>query len=117
MRRAVDRKWLAVMVGVVTAGCSNGSPTPSDPGLNADREQDERSFTIAVIGDTPYGDVKLAEFPSLVALINADPAVERVAPCGRHQGGEELGLLECLLPRDPRTLRHVRRSAGLHAGR
>jgi hypothetical protein len=88
IRRAVDRKWLAVLVGVVTAGCSNGSPTPSDPGLSADRGPDERPFTIAVIGDTPYGDVKMAEFQSLVALINADPAVERVLHAGDIKAGK-----------------------------
>jgi hypothetical protein len=88
MRSPVDGKWLAVMFGVFAAGCSNSSVTPSGLELNADRGSDEESFTIAVIGDTPYGSVKLAEFPSLVALINADPAVERVLHAGDIKAGK-----------------------------
>ena len=88
MRRTVDAKWLAVIAAVLVAGCATDAATPADPGLNADREDGNRPFTIAVIGDTPYGDVKLAEFPSLIALINADPQVERVLHAGDIKAGK-----------------------------
>jgi len=44
-------------------------------------------YTIAVIGDTPYGADKLAEFPDLVALINSDPKVDLVAHLGDIKAG------------------------------
>jgi hypothetical protein len=56
-----------------------------------DREGGDDSddpFTLAVIGDTPYGPVKLAEFPSLIAKINADPRVRLVAHLGDIKAGK-----------------------------
>ncbi len=44
-------------------------------------------YTLAVIGDTPYGAEKLAEFPDLVALINSDPKVDLVAHLGDIKAG------------------------------
>jgi hypothetical protein len=44
-------------------------------------------YTLAVIGDTPYGPAKLAEFPSLVDLINSDPKVDLVAHVGDIKAG------------------------------
>ena len=41
-----------------------------------------------MIGDSPYGDVKLTEFPSLVALINADPKVKMVLHAGDIKAGK-----------------------------
>ena len=41
-----------------------------------------------MIGDTPYGDAKFAEFPSLVALINGDPKVDLVAHIGDIKAGK-----------------------------
>ena len=51
-------------------------------------ERGKRPFTFAVIGDTPYGPAKLAEFPALVAKINADPAVSFVAHVGDIKAGK-----------------------------
>jgi hypothetical protein len=45
-------------------------------------------FTIAVIGDTPYGPAKLAEFPTLVDLINGDPKVDLVVHVGDIKSGK-----------------------------
>jgi hypothetical protein len=36
----------------------------------------QKPYALAVIGDTPYGPVKLEEFPRLIALINADSSVD-----------------------------------------
>jgi hypothetical protein len=43
--------------------------------------------TLAVIGDTPYGAAQLANFPSDIARINADPAVSRVLHLGDIKSG------------------------------
>lgn len=45
-------------------------------------------YTLAVIGDTPYGDAKLAELPRLIALINSDPKVDLVAHLGDIKAGK-----------------------------
>ena len=45
-------------------------------------------LTIAVIGDTPYGAAKFAEFPALVDLINSDPKVDLVAHLGDIKAGK-----------------------------
>ncbi len=44
-------------------------------------------YTLAVIGDTPYGPEKLAEFPALTDLINGDPKVALVAHLGDIKAG------------------------------
>ena len=93
------------------------------PGLRdalrpATRAQDEeaalggrqkRRSTVAVIGDTPYGDDQVTAFPALVADINADPAVRLVLHVGDIKNGSStctdqrfravLGLYETF--RDP----------------
>jgi hypothetical protein len=43
--------------------------------------------TIAVIGDIPYGDALIAEFPADIAEINADPSVGRVVHLGDIKNG------------------------------
>jgi hypothetical protein len=54
------------------AGCGSGS---------------EGKVTIAVIGDTPYGDRQRSELPGLIAAINADPLVTRVVHLGDIKNG------------------------------
>lgn len=46
--------------------------------------------TIAVIGDIPYGDAKLAAFPAAIDKINADPDVSRVAHLGDIKNGSSV---------------------------
>ena len=41
-----------------------------------------------MIGDTPYGPIKLADFPALTAKINADPRVSLVAHLGDIKAGK-----------------------------
>src|SRR3954454_14516538 len=43
--------------------------------------------TLAVIGDTPYGQPQIDRFPGDVAEINADPAVSRVIHLGDIKNG------------------------------
>ena len=70
-------------------GASRSSPSDDDAlaGDLGDDDSDSQ-FTLAVIGDTPYGAVKLAEFPSLIAKINADPDVRIVAHLGDIKAGK-----------------------------
>ena len=98
MQRTTAGLWLALALGVFATGCSNDSTAPVAASLKSgqtgapaevsEQEDDGDGFTLAVIGDTPYGDAKLAEFPSLVALINADPAVEMVLHAGDIKAGK-----------------------------
>jgi hypothetical protein len=46
-----------------------------------------REDTIAIIGDTPYGDAQIASFPNDIADINADPEVKRVVHLGDIKNG------------------------------
>jgi hypothetical protein len=90
---------ISLLVCAVTAGCSADHAVEPDNSLSPsqvssrqesladdlagdDSDDSDSPYTIAVIGDTPYGAVKLAEFPSLVGKINADPAVRLVAHLG-----------------------------------
>ena len=52
-----------------------------------DQPQRSRAQTIAVIGDIPYGDALIAEFPADIAQINADPDVGRVIHLGDIKNG------------------------------
>jgi len=56
---------------------------------HGDRDHGHRSNaqTIAVIGDIPYGDALIAEFPADIAQINADPDVRRVIHLGDIKNG------------------------------
>ena len=100
---------LALSTGVVLAGCADRPVSPAaltapasllssrseSRGDESDAELGEnglerarRPFTFAVIGDTPYGAAKLAEFPSLVATMNSDPAVDFVVHVGDIKAGK-----------------------------
>jgi hypothetical protein len=68
----------AGVIGLVGAGV--GAP--------AQGEGDE--YTFAVIGDIPYGDAQIANFPRVVAQINADPAVRWVNHLGDIKSGSSL---------------------------
>ena len=46
-----------------------------------------RSATLAIIGDTPYGDAQVAQFPRDIAEINADPDVRGVIHLGDIKNG------------------------------
>ena len=64
--------------------------------------------TLAIIGDTPYGDEQEAAFPRLVADVNDDPDVESGRPPRRHQ--ERQQHLRRRAPAPPaRPVRDVRR--------
>jgi len=74
---------LTLAAATAAAGCAGDKPpAPTAPSFTIGtpiNTGSRETYTLAVIGDTPYGPVKLAELPSLVALINRDPKVDLVA--------------------------------------
>ena len=86
----------AVVLCAVVAGCRSETPAaplgqapiaPSFTNGNPINVGSKEAYTLAVIGDTPYGNAKLAELPSLIALINSDPKVDLVAHLGDIKAG------------------------------
>lgn len=92
-----SRATLCLVVSLcAAAGCSHETPatplakTPTSPSFtigNPINAGSQEAYTLAVIGDTPYGDQKLAELPSLIALMNSDPKVDLVAHLGDIKAG------------------------------
>jgi len=76
---------IAVAVATVLAAASPaGARTPHPASGHGP------ASTIAVIGDIPYGDALIAQFPSDIAEINADPHVSRVLHLGDIKNGSSL---------------------------
>ena len=98
---------VALGTTVFTVEATNGNP------INTGSQQ---KYTLAVIGDNPYGAAKLADFPGFVEFINADPKVDLVTHVGDIKAGSGQCSDEYL-----ETIRDLfaqfKRSAGFHAGR
>jgi hypothetical protein len=50
----------------------------------------DHGYTFAVIGDIPYGSAQIANFPNVIAQINADPAVQWVDHLGDIKDGSSV---------------------------
>ncbi|HSV65704.1 MAG TPA: hypothetical protein VLJ59_07335 [Mycobacteriales bacterium] len=50
----------------------------------------DEEHTFAVIGVIPYGDSQIANFPHVIAQINADPALQWVDHLGDIKGGSSV---------------------------
>jgi Calcineurin-like phosphoesterase len=91
VKRPTSMMLLAWGVCAASAGCAPDTLTaPPRPSLsigNPVNAGSKNPYTLAVIGDTPYGAAKLAEFPSLIALINSDPKVDVVVHLGDIKTG------------------------------
>ncbi len=68
----------AIALSAGSAAAGNGRP------INAGSKN---PLTLAVIGDTPYGDAQVAAFPDLVADVNRDPKVDVVLHLGDIKSG------------------------------
>ena len=93
---------LAIAIAAASCASDTAAPIAREPGAIAstqrqeqdavsedtEDEDDDHAYTLAVIGDTPYGSAKLAQFPALVAQINSDPAVRLVAHVGDIKAGK-----------------------------
>src|ERR1051325_9183072 len=80
----------SLLIVAFAAGCSpdrTAAPTPSMTIGNPINLGSKGPYTLAVIGDTPYGPEKLAEFPALTDLINIEPKVDLVAHLGDIKAG------------------------------
>ena len=89
----VARAGLLLCAALVAAACGtrDTSLVPTSPTYSIGNPVNtgaNNPFTLAVIGDTPYGPAKFAELPSLVALINSDPKVDLVAHLGDLKSGK-----------------------------
>ncbi|HWC74543.1 MAG TPA: metallophosphoesterase family protein [Gemmatimonadales bacterium] len=86
MRRLLPSLALLAIVG----SCSPERavlPTPSmSTGIPLNLGSKER-YTLAVVGDMPYGTHKLDSLPLLIDLINSDPKVDLVAHLGDIKAG------------------------------
>jgi len=67
------------------------SPTPESRASlgigNQINTGSENPLTLAVIGDIPYGDQKIADLPRLIDLMNADPKVDLAVHLGDIKAG------------------------------
>jgi calcineurin-like phosphoesterase family protein len=82
----------ALSLLALIAACSPDAPSgPSDlhprAVASATVAEADAGATYAVIGDMPYGQGKLDSLPQLIALINADPAVQFVIHVGDIKAG------------------------------
>jgi hypothetical protein len=83
---------LAVLTCVAAMACNTDAPVnptqrPSFSIGNPVNTGSSNPFTLAVIGDIPYGAQKLEDFPKLIALMNADPKVDLVVHLGDIKAG------------------------------
>lgn len=72
----------AALAGVVgTVQATNGNP------INTGSQE---KYTLAVIGDMPYGNAKIAAFPQFIDFVNRDPKVDLVTHLGDIKSGSTL---------------------------
>jgi hypothetical protein len=97
MRRTTLTILLAISTLAAAFGCANDmavapSRAPSEGALRTTgtpiNTGSKEAYTLAVIGDMPYGDAKVAELPSLIALMNGDPKVDIVVHLGDIKAGK-----------------------------
>lgn len=91
MQRSTATMLLAACALAAAAGCAHDTlSAPNGPSLsigNPINTGSREPYTLAVIGDTPYGAAKLTELPSLIDLINSDPKVDLVVHLGDIKAG------------------------------
>jgi hypothetical protein len=86
---------LAVLTSLSAVACTGDAPvTATTPASRASlsignpiNTGSENPYTLAVIGDIPYGDQKIAELPRLIDLMNADPKVDLAVHLGDIKAG------------------------------
>ena len=83
---------IALALLALLAACSPDAPSgpssiPPRAVAGATVADEDAGATYAVIGDMPYGKGKLDSLPQLIALINADPAVQVVIHVGDIKAG------------------------------
>ena len=89
------RPTFALLAALAVVSCGESRPTPATapaaPSLttgSAINSGSSEPYTLAVIGDIPYGAQKLADLPKLIDLINADPKVDIAVHLGDIKSGK-----------------------------
>jgi hypothetical protein len=83
---------LSLFTCIVAAACNTDAPVnpQQQPWFDIGNPINTGSanpYTLAVIGDIPYGAQKLEDFPKLIALMNADPKVDVAVHLGDIKAG------------------------------
>ena len=83
---------LSLFTCIAAAACNTDAPVnpqqqPSFDIGNPINTGSANPYTLAVIGDIPYGAQKLEDFPKLIALMNADPKVDVAVHLGDIKAG------------------------------
>ena len=86
--------YFALCATLLVSACStpDTAVAPAKPSLsvgNALNTGAANPFTLAVIGDMPYGPAKRDSIPMLIDLINSDPKVDLVAHLGDIKAGSK----------------------------
>ena len=81
------RKWHLAAAGAATAIATAFIVTAAEAAPATPADSAHGNYTFAVIGDIPYGDAQIANFPKVIAQINADPAVQWVDHLGDIKNG------------------------------
>jgi len=84
---SITTVYLALAVAMPQDSTSGFVKQDSSPAFAKQQPTPLKPYTLAVIGDTPYGPVKTEEFPRLIALINGNSSVDVVV----HLGDIKLG--------------------------
>ncbi|HUX70245.1 MAG TPA: hypothetical protein VMV41_07030 [Cellulomonadaceae bacterium] len=94
MRRTPRLFVPAVVILTTCVALAGAAPAAADGGHRSDAHGHGRDdhatgspFTFAVIGDIPYGNAQIANFPNVITQINADPAVQLVDHLGDIKNG------------------------------
>ncbi|MDQ1730370.1 MAG: hypothetical protein QOK10_529 [Pseudonocardiales bacterium] len=77
----------AVAAAIMSGSISTAGATDRPEGAGQDGSG---KYTFAVIGDIPYGDAQIANFPNVIKQINADPAVQFVDHLGDIKSGSSV---------------------------
>jgi Calcineurin-like phosphoesterase len=85
--RARRATAIALTTIAVVAGLGPATVAGASPGGSGPAEPAAAPVTFALLGDTPYGDAQRAQFPALVDVINADPAIRFVLHAGDVKNG------------------------------
>jgi len=83
---------LSFLTCITSVACNTDAPVnpqqqPSFDIGNPINTGSANPYTLAVIGDIPYGAQKLEDFPKLIALMNADPKVDVAVHLGDIKAG------------------------------
>jgi hypothetical protein len=80
----------ALLAGIAAGMTLLAVAVPASASGPAEQHSEDQRFTFAVIGDIPYGDAQIANFPHVVDQINADPAVSFVDHLGDIKSGSSV---------------------------